>query len=71
MFRFKARIARNSWLLRRFATRKLDILDTRYEFMNRSELPKLEITGVCLHKSLTRPMSVKVLTIQSPDPLRC
>ncbi len=39
MFRFKARIARNSQLLRRFATRKLDILGARYEFMNRSELP--------------------------------
>ncbi len=28
------RIARNSWLLRRFATKKLDILGVRYEFMN-------------------------------------
>ncbi len=32
MFRFKARIARNSKLLRRFATQKLDILGARYEF---------------------------------------
>ena len=55
MFRFKARIARNSQLLRttagmqeveqrrsslpRFATQKLDILDARYEFMNKSEVP--------------------------------
>ncbi|MCH8060415.1 MAG: hypothetical protein IIA11_08150 [Proteobacteria bacterium] len=55
MSRFKARIARNSWLLRttagmqeveqrmeqlpRFATQKLDNLDTRYEFMNGSEVP--------------------------------
>jgi len=39
MFRFKARIAGNSWLLTRFATQKLDILDVRYEFMNRSEAP--------------------------------
>ena len=38
MFRFKARIACNSWLLRRFATQKLGILVTRYEFMNRSEV---------------------------------
>ncbi len=55
MFRFKARIAGNNWLLTttagmqeveqrmeqlpRFATQKLDILDARYEFMNRSEVP--------------------------------
>ena len=39
MFRFKARIARNSELLRRFATSKLDILNARYEFMNKSEAP--------------------------------
>jgi len=39
MFRFKARIARNSQLLRRFATQKMDILGARYEFMNRSEVP--------------------------------
>jgi pyruvate, water dikinase len=38
MFRFKARIARNSWLLRRFATQELNILGARYEFMNRSEV---------------------------------
>jgi len=36
IFRFKAQAARNSWLLRRFGTQKLDILDVRYEFMNRS-----------------------------------
>jgi hypothetical protein len=41
MFRFKARIEGNSWLLARFATPKLDILDARYEFMNRSEVPKV------------------------------
>jgi hypothetical protein len=39
MFRFKARIEGNSWLLARFATPKLDLLDARYEFMNRSEVP--------------------------------
>jgi len=39
MSRFKARIAGNSWLLTRFATQKVDILDARYEFMNRSEVP--------------------------------
>jgi hypothetical protein len=39
MFRFKARIEGNSWLLARFATLKLDLLDARYEFMNRSEVP--------------------------------
>jgi len=39
MFRFKARIARNSPLLRSFATQKLDILEVRYKFMNRSEVP--------------------------------
>jgi hypothetical protein len=39
MSSFKARIAGNSWLLARFATLKLDILDARYEFMNRSEVP--------------------------------
>jgi hypothetical protein len=39
MFSIKARIAGNSWLLARFATQKLDILDVRYEFMNRSEVP--------------------------------
>ncbi|EGV50939.1 hypothetical protein [Candidatus Endoriftia persephone] len=49
MFRFKAQIARNSWLLRttawmqeieqrmeplpRFAMQKLDILGAKYEFM--------------------------------------
>jgi len=38
-FRFKARIARNSWLLRRIATPKLDIFGARCEFMNKSELP--------------------------------
>jgi hypothetical protein len=36
---FKARIARNSWLLRRFATQKLDILGAIYEFTNRSAVP--------------------------------
>jgi hypothetical protein len=39
MFRFKTRIAGNSELLARFATKKLDILDARCEFMNRSEAP--------------------------------
>jgi hypothetical protein len=39
MFRFKALFARNSWLLRRFATQKLDILGARYEFTNRSTVP--------------------------------
>jgi len=39
-FGCKARIARNSQLLRRFATRKLGILGTGYEFMNRSEAPQ-------------------------------
>jgi len=55
MFRFKARIAGNGWLLLttarmqeveqrmeqlpRFTTQKLDILGARYEFMNRSEVP--------------------------------
>jgi hypothetical protein len=39
MYRFKARIAGNSWLLTRFGTQKLDILDARYEFMNASETP--------------------------------
>jgi hypothetical protein len=39
MFRFKARIAGNSWLLARFATQKVDIWDARYEFMNKSEVP--------------------------------
>jgi hypothetical protein len=43
MFRFKARIEGNSWLLARFATPKLDILDARYEFMNRSEIPYLDM----------------------------
>ncbi len=38
-FPFKTRIARNSRLLRRFATQKLDILGARYEFMNRSAVP--------------------------------
>ena len=55
IFRFKARIARNGSPLRttagmqeveqrmeqlpRFATPKLDILEPRYEFTNRSEVP--------------------------------
>ena len=39
IFRIKAWIARNSWLLRRSATQKLDILDTRFRIMNRSEVP--------------------------------
>ncbi len=34
MFRFEAEIVRNSRLLRRFPTKKLDILGVRYEFMN-------------------------------------
>jgi hypothetical protein len=36
---FKALFARNSRLLRRFATQKLDILGARYEFMNKSAVP--------------------------------
>ncbi len=48
MSRFKARIERNSWLLRRFATQKLDILDTRYEFMNGSEVPYVRLRRVNL-----------------------
>lgn len=45
MFRFdmplgyKARIARNSQLLRRFVTQKLNIADIIYEFMNKSGAP--------------------------------
>jgi len=39
MFRFNAQIARNSWLYRRFATKRLDISGARYEFMKRSEVP--------------------------------
>jgi hypothetical protein len=38
-FGFKAFFARNSQLLRRFATQKLDILGARYEFTNRSAVP--------------------------------
>jgi len=34
IFRFEAQIARNSELLRRFATKKLSILGVRYAFMN-------------------------------------
>jgi hypothetical protein len=49
MFRFKARIARNSWLLRRFATQKLDILDARYEFMNRPEVPYSFAPAITAH----------------------
>jgi len=33
MFIFEAQNARNSELLRSFATKKLDILSARYEFM--------------------------------------
>ena len=39
MFRFKALIADNSWLLTRFATKKLDILDAIYEFIVDQRLP--------------------------------
>ena len=37
-----------SWLLRRFATQKLDILDARYEFMNGSEVPYVRLRRVDL-----------------------
>ncbi len=43
MLRFKARIACNSWLLQRFATQKLGILDARCEFMSRLEDPEFLI----------------------------
>jgi hypothetical protein len=52
-FGCKARIARNSWLLRRFATQKLGILGARYEFMNRLEVPKSFYRLVAWQDSLT------------------
>ena len=47
VFRFKVRIARNGGLLRKFAAQKLDILDTGYEFANRSEAPQVCRVGNC------------------------